>query len=483
MGKLTGFKEFERNNFNKRSVKERVKDYKEVYVPLTKEEMQQQAARCMDCGTAFCNWGCPLGNLIPDWNDMVYRDDWKKAFDRLNLTSNFPEFTGRICPALCEAACALGVNRKAVSIREIEVSIIEKAYKEGWVKPNPPKVRTGKKVAVVGSGPAGLAAAAELNSAGHNVVLFERADEIGGLLRYGIPDFKLEKNVIDRRISIMEQEGIEFKTNTNVGVDIKAEEFTKEFDAVVLTGGSTIPRDLKAEGRDLKGVHFAMEFLSQQNKKAADKKIDGEEITAKDKVVVVIGGGDTGSDCVGTSLRQGAKNVYQYEIMPKPSEERNDTMPWPTYPKLLKVSTSHQEGFEEGNFVQEWNVGTKKFIGKNGKLIKLNGIKVEWTKDENGRMNLNELEGTEFEIKADLVLLAMGFLHPQHAGVINDLQLELDERGNIKTDEKHMTSKKGIFAAGDMRTGQSLVVKAINDGRVAAKSVDEYLMGETFLRG
>lgn len=478
MGKLTGFKEFERKNYNKRSVEERIKDYKDVYIPLNEEEIKEQAARCMSCGTPFCNWGCPLGNIAPDWNDMVYNNQWEKAYKRLTLTNNFPEFTGRVCPALCEAACTLGINRKAVSVREIEQTIIERAFKEGWVKANPPKVRTGKKVAVVGSGPAGLAAAAELNSAGHEVTVFEKSEKIGGLLRYGIPDFKLEKHVIDRRIDVMKEEGITFKTGVEVGVDVNSKELLNKFDAIILTGGSSVPRDLKAEGREIKGVHFAMEYLSQQNKKVSKEKFDEEEINAKGKNVVVIGGGDTGSDCVGTAVRQGAKKVYQFEIMSKPPEQRDDTMPWPTYPRILKTTTSHEEGCE-----RDWNVLTNAFLGEDGKLKKLLCSKVEWTEDENGRMNMIEVPNSEFEIEAELVLLAMGFLHPKQEGMLEELELKLDARGNVSTDENGMTSVEGVFSAGDMRTGQSLVVKCIHDGRVVAKSVDEYLMGDSFLRG
>lgn len=478
MGKLTGFKEFERKNYNKRSVKERIKDYKEVYIPLNEEEIKEQAARCMDCGTPFCNWGCPLGNIAPDWNDMIYNNQWEKAYKRLTLTNNFPEFTGRVCPALCEAACTLGINRKAVSVREIELTIIERAFEEGWVKSNSPKVRTGKKAVVVGSGPAGLAAAAELNSAGHEVTVFEKSEKIGGLLRYGIPDFKLEKHVIDRRVAVMKEEGITFKTGIEVGVDVKSKELLDKFDAVILTGGSSVPRDLKAEGRELKGVHFAMEYLSQQNKKVSNEKFDEEEINAKGKNVVVIGGGDTGSDCVGTAVRQGAQKVYQFEIMPKPLEERDDTMPWPTYPKILKTTTSHEEGCE-----RDWNVLTKAFLGEDGKLKKLLCSKVEWTEDENGRMKMAEVPNSEFEIEAELVLLSMGFLHPKQEGMLQELGLKLDARGNVSSDESGMTSVEGVFSAGDMKTGQSLVVKCIHDGRMVAKSVDEYLMGDSFLRG
>jgi glutamate synthase (NADPH) small chain len=477
MGKATGFIEYNRENPKKRPVEERINDYKEVYYKLPEDKLSVQAARCMNCGTPFCNWGCPLGNLIPDWNDMIYKGEWNKAFERLSFTNTFPEFTGRICPALCEGACALGVNRDAMSVREMELSIIEKAFKEGFVKPNLPRVRTGKNIAIVGSGPSGLATAAELNSVGHTVTVFERADEIGGLLRYGIPDFKLEKYVVERRVNIMKEEGITFKTNTNVGVNYPSEELLKEFDVVVLTGGSTIPRDLKVDGRELKGTHVAMDFLRQQNRRVAGKEILEEEITAEGKVVVVIGGGDTGSDCIGTSIRQGAKAVYQYEVMPKPPEERDDSMPWPTFPRTLKVTTSHEEGC-----TRDWCINTKKLTGKNGILKTLHGVKVEW-KNDNGRMQMVEIPGTEFEQKVDLVLLAMGFLHPQHEGMLNDLGIGVDARGNVITNENYMTTKEGIFAAGDMRRGQSLVVWALNDGRKVAQEVDKYLMGETSLKG
>lgn len=477
MGKLTGFKEYKRENPEKRAVEERIKDYKEVYCKFTEDKLNLQAARCMDCGTPFCNWACPIQNLIPDWNDFIYKGEWKKAFERLSLTNTFPEFTGRICPALCEGSCTLGVNREAVSVREIELNIIEKAFEKGWVQPILPKVRTGKNIAVIGSGPSGLAAAAELNSVGHSVTVFERDDESGGLLRYGIPDFKLEKYVVARRINIMKEEGIVFKTNTNVGVDYPACELMKNFDVVVLTGGSTIPRNLNIEGRELDGVHFAVDFLKQQNKRVSKKSIKDKSVTAKGKVVVVIGGGDTGSDCIGTSIRQGAKAVYQYEVMPKPPVERDEKMPWPIFPKTLKITTSHEEGC-----IREWCVSTKKFLGEKGVLKSLEGVKVQW-KNDNGRMIMEEVPGTEFQQPVDMVLLAMGFLHPQHEGLLEELGVKFDARGNVIADENYMTEKEGIFVAGDMRRGQSLVVWALNDGRRVAKSVDEYLMGETSLRG
>ncbi len=478
MGKLDGFREFKRETAKKRLVKERIKDSKELFVKFPVEKLRQQGARCMECGVPFCNWGCPLGNLIPDWNDMVYKEKWEKAYNRLALTNNFPEFTGRVCPAPCEGSCTLGVNRDPVAIKEIELNIIEKAFEEGWTKPISPRVRTGKKVAVVGSGPAGLAAAAELNSVGHDVTVFERDDEIGGLLRYGIPDFKLDKDIVERRVNFMASEGVKFKTNVNVGVDYSSERLLSEFDAVALTGGSTIPRDLNVEGRELKGVHFAMDYLKQQNKRVSGKEIEDEEITAKDKVVLVLGGGDTGSDCIGTAIRQGAKSVYQYEIMPKPPVDRDDSMPWPSYPRTLKTTTSHEEGCN-----RDWNITTRKFTGEDGRVNTLHASKVEWTTNEKGGQQMVEVPGSEFELKVDLVILAMGFLHPQHEGLLTNLGLEFDRRGNVIVDDNSMTNLKGVFAAGDMKKGQSLVVWAICEGRAVTKNIDKYLMGETSLRG
>ncbi|WP_139904883.1 glutamate synthase subunit beta [Clostridium thermarum] len=471
MGKVTGFKEYSRKISDKRSVEERIKDYKEINLTLPGDEVRIQGARCMDCGTPFCNWGCPLGNLIPEFNHMVYKGLWEKAYKRLSLTNPFPEFTGRICPAPCEGSCTLGVNRDPVTIEQIEYTIIEKAFEEGWVKPEPPKVRTGKKVAVIGSGPSGLATAVRLNSFGHTVTVYEKDDEVGGLLRYGIPDFKLEKRFVERRVTILKEEGIKFVTNCEIGKDINAKELLKDYDAVVLAGGCAIPRDLKVEGRELKGVHFAMEFLKQQNKKNAGKTFEEEEISAKDKVVIVIGGGDTGSDCIGTARRQGAKEVYQYEIMPKPPLERDETMPWPEYPRTLKTSTSHEEGC-----IREWLVNTKKIVGHKGTVRALHGVRVLWDKDSSGRMVMKEVEGSEFVQQADLILIAMGFTNPKKEGMLEQLGVKLDERGNVETDENYMTSIKGVFAAGDMRTGQSLVVRALNEGLRTAGAVDKYLM-------
>lgn len=478
MGKVTGFKEYKREVAKNRPIKERIKDYKEIHIPMEEEKIKIQGARCMDCGTPFCSWGCPLGNLMPDFNDMAYKGDFEKAYKRLTLTSNFPEFTGRVCPALCEGSCTLGANSDAVSIKEVELGIIERAFNENWIKPELPKVKTGKNIAVVGSGPSGLAAAAELNSVGHNVTVFERHDKIGGLLRYGIPDFKLDKSIIDRRINVMEKEGIQFKVNTNVGFDYESKELLKNFDAVVLCGGSTVPRDLPIEGRALKGIYFAVDFLSYINRKVAGIDVSKEAIDVKGKNVLVIGGGDTGSDCIGTSIREGAANVYQYEIMPKPPTERDETMPWPLFPRTLKTTTSHEEGA-----IREWCIETKKFLGEDGKVTGIEAVKVQWKKDENGRMTKVDVEKSQITQKIDIVLIAMGFVHPEHKGIVEDLNLKLDNRGNVAADEAYMTSVNGVFSAGDMRKGQSLVVWAMHEGRSVAKAVDKYLMGETSLRG
>ena len=478
MGKLKGFMQYNRETAKKRPVNDRINDSKEVYMDLPEKKLREQGARCMECGIPFCNWGCPVGNVIPDWNDMVYKDKWEKAYNRLILTNNFPEFTGRVCPAICEGSCTLGINNEPVSIREIELNIIEKAFSSGWIKAVPPRVRTGIKIVVVGSGPSGLATAAELNSVGHDVTVFERDDEIGGLLRYGIPDFKLDKSIVERRVTFMENEGVNFKTNVNVGVNYPVSKLLVDFDAVVLTGGSTTARDLKVEGRELKGVYFAKEFLQQQNRRVSGKKIDVDEINAKDKVVLVLGGGDTGSDCIGTAIRQGAKKVYQYEIMPKPPTQRDESMPWPLFPKTLKTTTSHEEGCQ-----RDWNITTDKFSGKGGNVTTLHAARVEWKKDEKGSFKMINIKGSEFELNVDLVVLAMGFTQPQHEGMLTDLAVNFDNRGNVLADENYMTSKEGIFVAGDMRKGQSLVVWAINEGRRVAKSVDKYLMHETSLRG
>jgi len=479
MGKPTGFLEFSREMPSKRPVKERVNDYREFIEKYPTQKLNQQASRCMDCGVPFCHHGCPLGNIIPEFNDAVYRKSWREAYDILASTNNFPEFTGRICPAPCESSCVLGINQPPVAIEEIEKHIIEIAFEKGFVKPHKPNLRTGKKVAVVGSGPAGMAAAAQLNAAGHSITVFERDDAPGGLLRYGIPDFKLEKWVIDRRIAIMEEEGIVFQCNSEVGVNVSVNDLLRQFSAVVLTGGSTIPRDLPAPGRDLKGIHFAMDFLKQQNKRVSRLLDKNEEpIMATGKHVVVIGGGDTGSDCVGTSNRHGAKSITQFELLPKPPDERTMQMPWPTYPMVLKISSSHEEGCE-----RQWAVNTKEFISDgNGNIKALKIVDLEWKTGDNGRAQFVEIEGSAREIPCDLALLAMGFVHPQHEGLINDLAVELDERGNVRASEKlYQTNIQKIFTAGDMRRGQSLVVWAISEGRECARKVDEFLMGHSVL--
>lgn len=465
-----GFLKYTRELPTTRDVTTRVEDFKEIYNDFPLEKTIKQASRCMDCGVPFCHNGCPLGNVIPDFNDAVYREDWKEAFDILSSTNNFPEFTGRICPAPCEAACVLGINQPPVAIEHIEKSISEKAYDNGYVKPQSPIIRTGKKVAVVGSGPAGLAAADQLNQAGHSVTVFERNDQIGGLLRYGIPDFKLEKWVIERRVKVMEDEGIKFKVNANIGENIDPNYVLNEYDVLVLCGGSTVPRDLKIKGRSLKGVHFAMDFLEQQNRRVSKMPISEKEIWATDKNVVVIGGGDTGADCVGTSNRHKAKSVTQLEIMPTPNKDR-DVNNWPNWPLILHTSSSHEEGCE-----REWAINTKEFVGdENGNLKALKIVELDWEKNQfTGRYEFQEKVGTEREIPCELALLAAGFLHPQKKGMLEQLSLELDKRGNIKTNN-YQTSNPKIFSAGDMRRGQSLVVWAIAEGREAAKAVDEYL--------
>lgn len=489
MGKPTGFMEFTRELPVKRDVQERVKDYNEFVLRYSDEKLNQQASRCMNCGIPFCHSGCPLGNVIPEFNDAVYRKNWKEAYEILTSTNNFPEFTGRICPAPCESACVLGINQPAITIEEIEKHIIEIAFEQQLVKPKKPNIRTGKKIAVVGSGPAGLAAAAQLNSAGHTVTVFERDDAPGGLLRYGIPDFKLEKWVIDRRIELMEEEGITFKCNANVGVNVHMNDLLREYNAIVLAGGSTVPRDLNIPGRELNGVYFAMQFLKQQNKRVAGKdplanaqiesNIFSEELSAAGKNVVVIGGGDTGSDCVGTSNRHGAISITQFELLPKPSSSRTPFMPWPTYPMILKTSSSHEEGCE-----RQWAIATKSFVGdENGNLKALRIVDLEWKITEDGKpANFVEVAGSEREIPCELALLAMGFVHPQHVGMIEELGVELDERGNVKASEKeYQTNISKIFTCGDMRRGQSLVVWAISEGRECAKKVDEFLMGYSLL--
>jgi glutamate synthase (NADPH/NADH) small chain len=466
MGKITGFMEFERLQEAAEAPQERVKNWQEFVHPLSDEQAGIQGARCMDCGTPFCMSGCPINNIIPDWNDLVYKQAWKQALDTLHSTNNFPEFTGRVCPAPCEAACTLNINNDAVGIKSIEHAIIDKGWEMGWVVPQPPAHKSGKRVAVVGSGPAGLACAQQLARAGHDVVVFEKNDRIGGLLRYGIPDFKMEKHLIDRRIQQMRTEGVEFRSNQNVGVNVPAKKLVDEFDAVVLSGGAENPRDLPVPGRELAGVHFAMEFLPQQNKVVAGDQVPGQ-ILATGKHVVVIGGGDTGSDCVGTSNRHGAKSVTQFELLPRPPEHENKFLVWPDWPIKLRTSSSHEEGCS-----RDWSVATKRFEGNNGKVEKLIAARIEW---KNGKMQ--EIPGSEFEIKADLVLLAMGFLGPLQTGLLAELGVEKDARSNIMADtEKYQTSLPKVFAAGDGRRGQSLVVWAIREGRQCARAVDEFLM-------
>ena len=470
MGNPTGFLKITRELPKARKVEERLNDYKELYEPFAAEKTNEQAARCMDCGVPFCHNGCPLGNIIPEFNDAVFRQDWSEAYTILSETNNFPEFTGRICPAPCESACVLGINQPPVAIEHIEKSIIEHAFANNLVQPNIPSVRTGKKVAIVGSGPAGLAAAAQLNKAGHWVTVFERNTRVGGLLRYGIPDFKLDKSVVDRRTKVMEGSGITFKVNTNVGVDITGADLLKDFDAIVLSGGSTIPRDLKIPGRDLKGVYFAMQFLEQSNKRVAGDDNLGAPLLATDKNVVVIGGGDTGSDCVGTSNRHRAKSITQIELLSKPPSERAVSTPWPNWPMMLRTSSSHDEGCE-----REWAISTKAFVGdENGNLKALKLVDVEWKTGENGQMQMIERANSEREIPCEMAFLAAGFLHPQHEGLLNQLAVTLDGRGNI-ADKNYQTNVPKVFAAGDMRRGQSLVVWAISEGRECARSVDDFL--------
>jgi glutamate synthase (NADPH) small chain len=487
MGKPTGFLEIERTLPKKRAVSERKLDYREVEQPHDEALSTGQAARCMDCGIPFCHSGCPLGNIIPEFNDAVYEQNWEYAYQILSSTNNFPEFTGRICPAPCESSCVLGINKPPVAIEFIEKSIIETAYAKGYVKPRIPQKRTGKNIAVVGSGPSGMATAAQLNYAGHEVTVFERADHIGGLLRYGIPDFKLEKTVVQRRVELMKEEGVKFRTNVNVGVDITPEFLLSQYDAIILTTGSTVPRNIPIEGRELKGVHYAMEFLSQQNKRvsAIDVQKDHRgfdyangDILATNKNVVVIGGGDTGSDCVGTSNRHGASSVTQIELLAMPPKERDASTPWPNWPMMLRTSTSHEEGCE-----RSWSINTKKFIGDdNGNLKALQIVELDWQKDEDtGRMAMREIAGSEREIPCELALIAAGFLNPKHEGLLDLLGVEYDERGNVKTVNYQSTTNPKIFAAGDCRRGQSLVVWAISEGREAARKVDEYLMGESHL--
>jgi glutamate synthase (NADPH) small chain len=471
VGKITGFLDFEREEVAKRNVRDRINDWHEFELPVLQEQLTRQGARCMDCGIPYCNTGCPLGNLIPEWNDLVYRGTYSAAIDALHSTNNFPEITGRVCPAPCEAACTLAINTNPVSIKQIEHSIADRAFEEGWVVPLAPRVRTGKKVAVVGSGPAGLAAAQQLNRVGHQVTVFERADRVGGLLVYGIPDFKLDKRIIARRVDQIQQEGVEFLVNVDVGRDPTFEQLRSRFDAICLAIGSRVPRDLAVDGRDLRGIHFAMDFLEQQNRRVAGLPVAGAEILATGKHVVVIGGGDTGSDCIGTSHRQGAASVTNLEIMPRPPDTRSGSTPWPMWPLMLRTSSSHEEGGQ-----REFAVLTDRFSGQDGRVSTLHAVRVEFKEGRPAR-----IPGTEFEIDADLVLLALGFLYPDPANLLEQLSATKDQRGNLKVDSSFMTTVPGVFAAGDCQRGQSLVVWAIADGRRAARAIDAYLMGSSEL--
>jgi glutamate synthase (NADPH/NADH) small chain len=479
MGKITGFMEIERRDRGYAPVPERVKFYKEFVRPLPDDEMSRQGARCMDCGIPFCQTGCPVNNIIPDWNDLVYRNKWREAIEVLHSTNNFPEFTGRVCPAPCEAACVLNINDDPVTIKSIEQAIVDKAWSEGWIGPLVPKHKSGRKVAVIGSGPAGMACAQQLARAGHDVTLFEKNDRIGGLLRYGIPDFKMEKHLIDRRVEQMAAEGVTFRTSVHVGHTLQGAELLEGFDAVVLSGGSEKPRDLPVPGRELAGVHFAMEFLPQQNHKVAGDAVE-DQILAAGRHVIVIGGGDTGSDCIGTSIRQGAASVTNFELMPQPPDQENKPLTWPYWPLKLRTSSSHEEGAE-----RDFAVATKSLQGRDGKVESLTACHVEWVKDAKGGMKMQEVAGTEFTLPAQLVLLAMGYVHPVHEGLLEQLGVAKDGRGNVRatTDGAgaYATSVAKVFAAGDMRRGQSLVVWAIREGRQCAREVDAFLMGSSDL--
>ncbi len=480
MGKPTGFLEAERETQSYRPVEERVKDWNEYVIPLPDEKKKTQAARCMDCGIPFCNQGCPLGNLIPNWNDLIWRDHWRDAIEELHKTNNFPEFTGRICPAPCEAACVLGIGDDPVTIKQIEVSIVDRAFEEGWIVPEPPKKRTGRKVAVIGSGPAGLAAAAQLNKAGHLVTVFERDHRIGGLLTLGIPDFKLEKRLVERRVDLLREEGIVFRTNANVGANISADSLKQDFDAIAICTGATAARDLPVPGRELDGVHFAMEYLTAQNSVIGNDLPKGRKhIDARGGKVVIIGGGDTGADCYGTAIRQGAESVLQIELLPKPPDQRAEWNPWPQWPMILHTAPAHKEGGE-----RNWSIMTKSFEGRKGKVTALNCVKLEWTNLDRPpqERKFEEVAGSEFQIPADLVFLAIGFTGPEK-NLPEQLGLDLDKRGIVAVDENYMTSRAGVFSAGDARRGQSLVVWAIAEGRKAARGCDEWLMGYSDLPG
>jgi glutamate synthase (NADPH/NADH) small chain len=477
MGSTTGFRDFDRQDRSYLPVPQRLDGYREFVIPLRNEVVAQQGARCMDCGIPFCHYGCPVDNIIPDWNDLVYRDKWREAIEVLHSTNNFPEFTGRVCPAPCEEACTLNLHDAPVTIKTIEYSIIERAWEERWIQPQIPATRTGQSVAIVGSGPAGLACAQQLARVGHRVTVYEKNAKIGGLLRYGIPDFKLSKPVIDRRMSQMQAEGVEFLVNSNVGVDIPVETLVDRHDAVVLAGGCEQPRDLVVPGRELAGIHFALPYLTQQNRRVGGEAVNGEEeITAEGKHVVVIGGGDTGSDCVGTANRQGAASVTQLEVLPRPAERPDKLLVWPEWPTRLRTSSSHEEGCD-----RRWSVSTKHFSGQDGAVRDLHGVDIDW-RQSNGSWQMHDIPGTEFELEADLVLLAMGFVSPVRDGLLQSLGVDLDGRGNVLADTvDYETSVPGVFSAGDMRRGQSLVVWAIREGRQCARAVDEYLAGSSDL--
>lgn len=477
MGKPTGFIEIPRLKVRARAVHERVRDHKEVYLLSPEPQVREQGARCMDCGIPFCHQGCPLGNFIPDWNDLTYRNRWRAAIERLHATNNFPELTGRLCPAPCEGSCVLGINEDPVSIKAIELSIVEHAFDQGWIAPQPPLMRTGRRVAVVGSGPAGLAAAAQLNRSGHWVTVFERADRIGGLLRYGIPEFKLEKRFLDRRLAIMEEEGVVFQANAHIGSNVPVAELREGFDAIVLCGGAAAPRDLQIEGRQLGGIHFAVDYLTQQNRICHGDSVPADRlITAAGKRVIIIGGGDTGADCLGTVHRQGAVSVHQFELLPRAPDERATDNPWPQWPNIFRTSSAHEEGGE-----RVYSVSTERFIADaDGQVAALRGVKVDMVR-AGDRVRFERIPGTEFEMEVDLVLLAMGFTGPERGGLLSELGVRLTDRGTVWRDDRWMTSVPGVFTAGDMQRGQSLIVWAIADGRSAARGVDTYLMGASDL--
>jgi glutamate synthase (NADPH) small chain len=471
MGKATGFIEIKRAKPLARPIPERIRDWREVYLPDAESRVRDQGARCMDCGIPFCHQGCPLGNLIPDWNDLVYHHRWESAIERLHATNNFPEWTGRLCPAPCEGSCVLGINDDPVTIKSIELAIVERAFERGWIQASPPAVRTGKRVAIVGSGPAGLAAADQLNRVGHHVTVFERADRIGGLLRYGIPEFKLEKRFLNRRLALLEQEGIEFRCGVEIGIDLPVSGLRRQFDAIVLCCGTPWARDLQIPGRELAGIHFAVEYLTQQNRRCEGDTIDpGEAITAEGKRVVIIGGGDTGADCLGTVHRQGARSVHQFELLPRPPDVRHEDNPWPQWPNVFRTSAAHEEGGE-----RVYAVSTERFVGdERGNVRALQAVGVEGRR-ENGRLQMSRVAGSELELEADLVLLAMGFVGPERGSLLSQLGVRLTDRGNVWRDDRWMTSEPGVFTAGDMQRGQSLIVWAIADGRQAAQAVDAFL--------